>query len=130
MAQGTVLIVDDDQSIVDFLTMALETEGYAVLTAANGQAIGMARDQGPDVILLDIYMPGMDGIEVSRRLRADATTAHIPIIVMSAYTNLRKLGPQIQANDELAKPFRLTELYATVAKWTQQPPHTDQGLLA
>ncbi len=82
-------------------------------------ALPLARDLQPAVILLDINMPGMDGIEVSQRLRDDPATAHIPIIVMSAQDRLRATGPLMPVNDRLPKPFDLTVLYATVARWAQ-----------
>ncbi len=119
MAKGTVLVVDDDPFIVDFLEAALEDEGYHVLTTVNGGAIPLARDQHPDVILLDIMMPGMDGIEVSQRLRQDPVTANIPIIVMSAQDRLRTTSALVQSDDRLPKPFDLDRLYATVARWAK-----------
>ncbi len=79
-----VLVVDDDAAIVELLEMALEDEGYHVHATCGAAALQLAHDLQPAVILLDVSMPGMDGIEVSQRLRADPATAHIPIIVMSA----------------------------------------------
>src|SRR5579864_8208775 len=75
MREGTVLVVDDDASIVELLEVALEGRGYEVLTAVNGTAVQVARERRPDVILLDVNMPGMDGEEVSRRLRTHPATA-------------------------------------------------------
>jgi len=118
MTKGTVLVVDDDPFIVDFLETALEDEGYLVLAAVNGGALPLARDLHPDVILLDIMMPGMDGVEVSQRLRADPVTADIPIIVMSAQDRLRATSTLMQVDDRLPKPFDLDRLYAIVARWT------------
>jgi CheY-like chemotaxis protein len=82
--KGRVLVVDDDPSIIDFLETALEDEGYLVLASVGADSLLVAHDVHPDVILLDINMPGMDGVEVSQRLREDPVTADIPIIVMSA----------------------------------------------
>ena len=117
MAKGTVLVVDDDPYIVDFLETALEDEGYSVLATVNGEALQIAHDVHPDVILLDIMMPGMDGVEVSHRLRDDPATADIPIIVMSAQDRLRATAALMPVNDRLPKPFDLVNLYATVAQW-------------
>ena len=119
MAKGLVLVVDDDPFIVDFIETALEDEGYQVLTTVNGGALQLARDLHPDVILLDIMMPGMDGVEVSRRLRADPVTADIPIVVMSAQDRLRATAALMPINDRLPKPFDLERLYETVARWSQ-----------
>ena len=117
MALGTVLVVDDDPAIVELVETALEDQGYQVFSAVNGAALQAAHDRQPDVILLDILMPGMDGIEVSRRLRADPATAGIPIVIMSAQDRLRVAAAAMQINDQLPKPFEITGLYATVARW-------------
>jgi CheY-like chemotaxis protein len=97
---------------------ALESEGYHVLATVNGQAVPLARDMQPDVILLDLMMPGMDGVAVSQRLRSDPSTATIPIIAMSAQHRLHATAALMSVNDRLAKPFDLATLYATVARWT------------
>jgi CheY-like chemotaxis protein len=117
MGKGSVLVVDDDSSIIDLIQVALEDEGYQVYSAVNGGALQIAHDVQPDVILLDIMMPGMDGIEVSRRLRADPTTAYIPIVVMSAHSRLQATAGVMSADDRLSKPFNLDDLYATVDRW-------------
>src|SRR5579871_3721426 len=80
MGNATVLVVDDDPATVSFLEAALSVEGYEVLAALDEAALRVAHEQQPNVILLDLMMPGMDGVEVSQRLRADPVTAHIPII--------------------------------------------------
>lgn len=118
MAQATVLVIDDDRAIVEFLSVALEAEGYTVLCAIGAQAISMARDRAPDLILLDINMPGMNGREVSKRLRADPRTAGIPIVVMSAQSNLGAASAGMPADDQLSKPFTIQRLYDVVAQWT------------
>lgn len=105
MAKGCVLVVDDDAGILDMLTEALAYEGYVVLTAVGGGALTLAHDEHPDVILLDLMMPDMDGVEVSKRLHADPATAGIPIVVMSAHTKMDTLVVQMAAQDRLRKPF-------------------------
>jgi CheY-like chemotaxis protein len=117
MSASTVLVVDDDPTIVCFLREALEDEGYEVVTAVDGEALPLAHDLHPSVILLDAAMPGMDGLEVSRRLRADPVTAPIPIIAMSAQHNLDAAVARMRVNDRLPKPFELDQLYDTVARW-------------
>jgi len=119
VTQRRVLVVDDDAAIVDLLETALEDEGYQVFATVGAAAVPLARDLQPAVILLDINMPGMDGIEVSRRLRADPATEHIPIIVMSAQDRLRATGPLMPVNDRLPKPFEIATLYAKVARWAE-----------
>ncbi len=118
ISKGTVLVVDDDPDIIDFLENALEDAGYLVLAAGGAESLGVAHETQPDVILLDINMPGMDGVEVSQRLRANPMTADIPIVVMSAQDRLRTTGALMPVNDRLPKPFDLARLYEVVARWT------------
>jgi CheY-like chemotaxis protein len=117
MSHATVLVVDDDPTIVSFLREALEDEGYEVVTAVGGEALPLAHDLHPSVILLDAAMPGMDGLEVSRRLRADPVTAPIPLVAMSAQHHLDAAADRMPVNDRLPKPFELEQLYDTVARW-------------
>jgi CheY-like chemotaxis protein len=117
MAKGTVLVIDDDPAIVDFLEVALEDEGYRVLVAVDGEALQVAHDLRPNLILLDIMMPGMDGVEVSRRLRADPVTVGIPIVVMSAQDRLRATAALMPIDDRLPKPFALDRLFSTLDRW-------------
>ncbi len=121
MAKGTVLVVDDDPVIVDTLREALEDEGYQVLSAVNGGALPLAQREQPHLILLDIMMPGMDGVEVSRRLRADPSTANIPIVVMSASSTLKTVAAQMPVEDRLPKPFDLDAVYSIVERWALVP---------
>ncbi|HZS88170.1 MAG TPA: response regulator [Chloroflexota bacterium] len=117
MPHGTVLVVDDDPIIVALLEAALVGQGYQVHSSANGAAIQAARDLQPDVILLDLMMPEMDGAEVSKRLREDPQTAMIPIVVMSAAERLRAKATEMQVNDRLSKPFTIRDVLATVERW-------------
>lgn len=117
MAKGTILVVDDDPFIVELVETALQEVGYEVCSAVNEAAVQLARDVHPNAILLDIMMPGLDGVEISRRLRADETTADIPIIAMSAHSRLQTAASAMQADDQLEKPFALEHLYTTVDQW-------------
>lgn len=112
-----ILVVDDDPAISNLVQDALTDEGYAVRTALGAEAVRVAQEDQPHFILLDIMMPGMDGVEMSAQLRSDPRTAHIPIVVMSAFTpNTAPVG--LQCDGWLAKPFSLTQLYATIGRWT------------
>jgi len=118
MASGTaVLVVDDDAAIRDMVTMALQDEGYEVVTAVGAQALAVARALSPAVILLDIMMPDMDGLEVSRHLRADPATRNIPIVAMSATTVLSETASAMRADELLPKPFELEQLSDLVARY-------------
>ena len=112
-----VLIVDDVPDNVELLACALEDEGYEVVKAYNGiEAIEVARSTEPDVIVLDIRMPGIDGIEVCRRLKADPELRPIPVIMVSALaedTDLRK-GLEAGAQDYIIKPYNVLVALAQV----------------
>lgn len=119
MSAATVLVVDDDAQIIYFLSVALEDRGYRVLSAESSEAVHIAGAEQPDVILLDLMMPRVAGVEVSERLRANPSTAHIPIILMSAQHNLNILRRHMPVDDCLGKPFAVEDLYAMVERWTR-----------
>jgi CheY-like chemotaxis protein len=116
----TVLVVDDDPEITDVIRAALEDAGYRVLTALGGAALQLAHERVPSLILLDVMMPEMDGVEMSQRLRADPSTARIPIIAMSAQGRLQVASAVMPVNDRLPKPFKLPDLYLVVERWIGQ----------
>ncbi|HEY0869240.1 MAG TPA: response regulator, partial [Acidothermaceae bacterium] len=116
-ARGTILVVDDDADIVRFVEMNLRLEGYRVLVARDGvEALEMVTAEVPDLVLLDVMMPGFDGVEVTRRLRADSRTSTLPIIMLTAKTLSadRVLGLTTGADDYIIKPFDTLELVARV----------------
>lgn len=111
-----VLVVDDDARIAASVRRALVYDGYAVTVAADGQsALNLLRDDPPDLLILDVMLPKVDGLEVCRRLRADPTTA-IPILMLTARdaTSDKVLGLDVGADDYLVKPFAYEELLARV----------------
>jgi CheY-like chemotaxis protein/DNA-binding CsgD family transcriptional regulator len=113
-----VLIVDDIPENLSLLHDALEESGYAVLVATNGEsALQSARQGVPDIVLLDAMMPGMDGFEVSRRLKADYSTQHIPIIFMTGLTETEHVVAAFAAGgvDYVTKPIRPREVLARIA---------------
>jgi CheY-like chemotaxis protein len=120
-----VLIVDDDADIVMMLVQVLQDEHYEVRAASGEEALAIASADPPDVILLDIMMPGMDGVEVCRRLRANPRTASIPVIAMSASHRLRERASEMDVNGLLAKPFDLDELLANIERLVKTPPHRE-----
>jgi diguanylate cyclase (GGDEF)-like protein len=116
-ARSTILIVDDDAQNRKLLVALLRPEGYRTSTAASGEdALRLVADQAPDLILLDIAMPGMDGFEVARRLKGDPGTANIPIIMVSALSDRgpRLSGLKAGAEDFLTKPVDRVELWLRV----------------
>jgi len=113
-ARARVLVVDDDPNILSLLRRGLSFEGYQVATAADGvAALAVARDELPDLIVLDVMMPGLDGLEVCRRLRAGAD---VPILMLTARDTVpdRVAGLDAGADDYLVKPFAFDELLARV----------------
>lgn len=121
-----ILIVDDDKAIMAMLAQILADEGYAVLTAVGATALAVATAERPDLVLLDLMMPHVDGIEVSRRLRARPDTRAIPIIAMSAIDRLQERAAELRADALLPKPFDLDALLAMVARLLAAAPPDDQ----
>jgi len=116
MPSGTVLVVDDDPIIVSLLQVNFEIEGYDVLTAIGGEAgLAQARSGNPDVVVLDVMMPGIDGLEVARRLREDPATRAIPVVMLSAKAQAADIQAGLEvADDYITKPFEPLELLERV----------------
>src|SRR5579863_6335085 len=108
-----ILVIDDDPAMLDFLTQRLSPEGFTVSTASSGQeGINQAIQRRPDLILLDLRMPARDGVTVSKTLRADTKTQHIPIILITGVLSPAQLGEAMAAgaDDFVSKPVDLTDL--------------------
>ena len=117
MADRRILIVDDDPVILRLLKVNFEMEGFGVITAENGQAgVDAATQELPDIILLDVMMPGMNGLEAAERLRSQSSTQQIPIVFVSAKAQSVdvKAGLQAGAVDYVTKPFDPVELVEKV----------------
>ena len=111
--QHTVLVVEDDAAVRDSLTWALGQDGYAVETASNGhQALAAVDAREPDVIVLDVGLPGIDGLAVCRRYRADGRRTPVLILTARDAISDRVAGLDAGADDYLVKPFALAELLA------------------
>lgn len=112
-----ILIVDDEQDVLDLLVYHLQRAGYKTLTARDGKvALQRARDDHPALIVLDLMLPEMDGIEVCKRLKADSKTASIPIVMLTAKAEEmdRVVGLELGADDYVTKPFSPRELVLRV----------------
>jgi DNA-binding response OmpR family regulator len=115
--QTKILVVDDEPSIREFLYQILTDEGHEVFTAGDGrEALPIAVEKQPDLILLDIAMPNMNGMETCRQLRERPTTRHIRIIMLTAYDSRDRLEESIVAgaDDFLGKPVNLAELQVRI----------------
>ncbi len=120
-----ILVIEDDEEILKFIRRGLAYEGYQVDTAADGSAgLAAARNNPPDLVVLDWMLPGIDGLEVCRRLRAGGNT---PIIILTAKDAMsdRVIGLDMGADDYMTKPFELDELLARIRALLRrsQPTH-------
>jgi CheY-like chemotaxis protein len=110
-----ILVVDDDPSILDVVTMTLEFEGYTAQTALDGaEALEVIERGKPALVLLDMRMPGMDGWTFARELRSRGLD--IPIVVMTAAQDARRWAEEIGADAYVEKPFELSKLIGTVSE--------------
>ncbi|KQM50590.1 diguanylate cyclase [Pseudomonas sp. Leaf15] len=126
---ATLLIVDDEPQVRKLLETLLQHEGYQTLTASSGEeALQLVAQQPPDLILLDIMMPGMDGYEVASQLKGNATTANIPIIMLTALSEseARVSGLETGAEEFLSKPVEHIELWLRVRNLLRLKAHGDQ----
>jgi two-component system, OmpR family, alkaline phosphatase synthesis response regulator PhoP len=113
-----ILIVDDEEYIVELLRINLKKQGYEPICAYSGiEAVELAQKMKPDLILLDIMMPDMDGLETCRKLREDPLTKKVPIIILSAKSEEtdKVIGLGVGADDYMTKPFGIRELMARIS---------------
>ncbi len=114
---ATILVAEDNEPSRDALSRRLERRGYRVLLAVDGeQAVSIARSALPDLILMDLGLPGIDGWEATRQLKAGAATRHIPLIVLSAHAmiNDREMALAAGGDDFDTKPVRFEQLLAKI----------------
>jgi PAS domain S-box-containing protein len=120
---GSILIVEDDRHIADLLVQHLERAGYSTLVAHRGEdALRLAREERPQLITLDIYLPDLDGFTVLERLKADPATAEIPVIIISVLAD-RQRGVRLGAVDVLGKPVDADRLLEVVAQYARRHAH-------
>ncbi len=117
MAKRTVLVIDDEKDLIELVRYNLEKEGFLVRGALDGETgLAMAVQAVPDVVLIDLMLPGIDGLEVCRRLRSDSRTSSLPLIMLTAKADEsdRIVGLELGADDYVTKPFSPRELTARV----------------
>jgi DNA-binding response OmpR family regulator len=117
MSAKKILVVDDEVDLVETVRFPLEMEGYHVLVSYNGEdALNQARKENPDLILLDLMLPKLDGYKVCRLLKFDDRYKHIPILMLTAKTQERDkiLGIETGANEYITKPFEMDDLLKKV----------------
>ncbi len=113
-----VLVVDDERDLVELIGLNLQRNGYEVITAHDGNTgLEMARKQAPDLIIMDVMMPGMSGRDVTMQLKGDSQTASIPILMLTAKTEETDIivGLSMGADDYVTKPFSMKVLMARIA---------------
>jgi DNA-binding response OmpR family regulator len=135
-APTKVLVVDDDPTVAEIVAGYLTRAGYAVDRAADGrEALARAADGRPDLVVLDLMLPEMDGLEVCRRLRADRSAPPVPVVMLTAkgQESDRILGLELGADDYVTKPFSPRELVLRIQSVLRRsaaaPPPVDDGLL-
>jgi CheY-like chemotaxis protein len=118
LARRPVLVVDDDKDIRETLQELIEDEGYEVSTARNGsEALERIRERRPGLVVLDLFMPGMDGPEFRRRQLADPAVAGVPVVVISAAAGLEERVASMRPSAHLEKPIDLDELLHLISRY-------------
>ena len=123
MEQKKILVVDDQVDLVETMKFALELEGYKVLVSYNGEdALNQARKENPDLILLDIMLPKLDGYKVCRLLKFDERYKHIPILMLTAKTQEKDklIGQETGADEYIPKPFDMEALMGKIKEYLKQ----------
>lgn len=113
-----ILVADDDGAILDAVKIMLEMCGYEVITTQDGRTIDVMLEESPDVLLLDIWMSGIDGRTICKHLKQIDKTKNIPIIMVSASKDVSISARDAGADDFLAKPFEMNDLLALVEKYS------------
>jgi DNA-binding response OmpR family regulator len=120
MANKTILVIEDDKDIRDTVTYALKQEGYNVISSENSKILLSLEQYKPDLILMDNWLTewksDANGQQLSKQLKSDPKTSHIPIIIISAVNNIKEIAEAGMSDDYLKKPFDLAELFDVVKK--------------
>lgn len=133
MARATplkVLIADDDEDILTLVKVALQAEKYDIVEARDGlEAVERARSEHPDLILLDVEMPRLNGLAACRDLRSDPSLSNVPIIMLTSRSSEKDIvrGFEDGAHDYITKPFSLSHLRARIKTWLLRSGHATDG---
>jgi two-component system phosphate regulon response regulator PhoB len=117
MKKGTILVIDDEKDLIELVRYNLEKEGFDVIAATDGQSgLEVVKKHRPDLVMLDLMMPGLDGLQVCQRLRADPRMGRVPVIMLTAKATEadRVVGLELGADDYITKPFSPREVVARV----------------
>lgn len=130
MVQTKILVVEDEKNIVKLISYNLEREGFRVSVAKDGaEGLESVRKNPPDLVILDLMLPKMDGLEICRQIRADRKTASLPVIMLTAKTQEadRVVGLELGADDYIPKPFSPRELIARVRAILRRSARPESG---
>ncbi len=133
MPKKVILAIDDEQDLIELVRYNLELEGFHVKSAFDGETgLAIAQTHAPDLVLVDLMMPGIDGLEVCRRLRSDKRTAGIPLIMLTAKSaeSDRVVGLELGADDYVTKPFSTRELIARIRALLRRSEQKSQSTAA
>lgn len=126
--QKLIVVVEDNRDINDLLSLILEEEGYRVISVTDGrQALQAAREHSPDLITLDLALPGKDGWALARELQEDPATENIPILVISAYTRDLDAPLRRRVARVISKPFYITQVINEVDAILRRRSETPEG---
>ncbi len=110
-----ILVVDDNTEILNVVELILNNYGFEVDTISNGQdVITQTESFKPDLVLMDVYLGGMDGMDICKTLKSSDATRHIPVIMFSAHSNRKDVFDSCKAQDFIGKPFEITELVSKI----------------
>jgi DNA-binding response OmpR family regulator len=115
-----ILVADDNPAILDSLKIMLEDEGYEVSITEDGAVAQNMQPPFPDLLLLDVWMSGIDGRDVCKRLKGASATQKVPVIIMSATKDIVQIAADAGADDYISKPFQMSHLLETVARHINQ----------
>ncbi|MFA6087091.1 PleD family two-component system response regulator [Mucilaginibacter sp.] len=120
MAKKTILVIEDDKDIRDTVTYALEQEGYNVISSEDAKILRFLEQHNPNLILMDNWLTewksDANGQQLSKELKSDPKTSHIPVIILSAVSNIKEIAEAGMSDGYLKKPFGLEELFDVVKK--------------
>jgi len=129
MEKATILVVEDEEDILELVKYNLEKEGYRVITAQScKQALQSVKDLMPDLVLLDLMLPGIDGIEVCRQIKGDSAIRHILVVMLTAKSEVTDIvvGLELGADDYITKPFNPRVLLARIKAVLRRCIHQDE----
>lgn len=117
MGNKKILVADDDAAIVDVMQLLLQEEGYDVITTLTADNVEELTGEKPDMVLLDIWMSGVNGNEICKRIKANEATKNIPVVMFSANRDVKDIAMESGADDFIAKPFEINDLLNIVRKY-------------